>query len=102
MRRYLLTPEAEQDPDVIKVHLLAQGGTRLVRHVLSRLRKAIDFLARMPGVGHFREDLTDEPVKFWQEFSYMIIYDPRPRPVQILRVLHGSQDIADILSRSND
>jgi toxin ParE1/3/4 len=99
VRRYLLTPEAEQDLDVIKVYLLREGGSHLARHVLNRLRQAMDFLGRMPGVGHSREDLTSEPVKFWQEFSFMIVYDPVPRPVHVVRVLHSHQDIASILTR---
>ena len=38
--------------------------------------------------GNSRKDLTDEPVKFLQVFSYFVIYDPAPRPIHITRVLH--------------
>jgi antitoxin ParD1/3/4/toxin ParE1/3/4 len=55
------------------------------------------FLAGMPGAGHVRPDLTGDPVKFWQVFSYLIVYDPVPRPIHIVRVLHASRDIAAIL-----
>jgi plasmid stabilization system protein ParE len=95
--RYVLTADAEQDLDVIKAYLLGQGGTSLVRHVFNRLQQAMEFLGRMPGAGHLREDLTGENVKFWQEFSYLIVYNPAPRPVHIIRVLHSSQDVAAIL-----
>ncbi len=40
-----------------------------------------------------RDDLTDEPVKFWSVFSYLIVYDPATQPLGIARVLHGSQDL---------
>jgi plasmid stabilization system protein ParE len=96
--RYLVTPAAERDIDVIRDYLLDQGGTRLVRHVLGHLRRGMDFPGRMPGAGHLREDLTDEPVKFWQVFSYLIVYDPVPRPVHILRVLHSSHDVEAVLA----
>jgi plasmid stabilization system protein ParE len=54
----------------------------------------------MPGIGHVRVDLTDDQVKFWQEFSYLIIYDPVPRSIRILRVLRSAQDIAAILGQA--
>ena len=97
MSRYLLTSEAEQDLDLIKAWCLEQGGPPLARHVLDRLRRGMALLGRRPGVGHLRPDLTGEAVKFWRVFSYLIIYDPEPRPMHILRVLHGSRDVAAIL-----
>ena len=32
-------------------------------------------LAQTPLMGHLREDLTDEPVRFWSVYSYVIVYD---------------------------
>ena len=54
------------------------------------------FLAITPGAGHSRENLTDEPVKFWPVFSYLIIYDPATQPIGVARVLHGGQDLTPI------
>ena len=42
-------------------------------------------------------DPTNWPVKFWQVFSDLIFYDPAPRPIHILCVLHSSRDIAATL-----
>jgi plasmid stabilization system protein ParE len=97
MTRYRLTSDAERDLDTIKDYLLQQGGVRLVRHVVARIHRALNFLAEQPEAGHRREDLTAAPVKFWTVFSYMIIYDPAARPVTIVRVLHGSRDISTLL-----
>ncbi len=97
MSRYLLTVDAEQDIDVIKDYLLLQGGTGLARHVLGRIQSGMELIGDNPGIGHVRDDLTDLPVRFWGVFSYLIIYDPAPRPVQVLRVLHGARDLAAIL-----
>jgi antitoxin ParD1/3/4/toxin ParE1/3/4 len=55
-------------------------------------------LARTPGMGHLREDLADEPLKFWPVYSYLIIYRPETRPLQIVRVLHGARDLRRLLS----
>ena len=56
MRRYPLTSNAEHDIDLIKDYLLAQGGYRLVRHVLTRIQEGMHLLGRMPGIGHLRVD----------------------------------------------
>ena len=48
----------------------------------------------LDGIGNYllEEDLTGEFVKFWSVFSYLIVYDPSKKPVQIARVLHGKRD----------
>jgi plasmid stabilization system protein ParE len=94
---YLLTDAAEQDIDEIKRYLVGKGGPPLVFHVLEKIEAAMQLLAVRPGAGHSRIDLTSEPVKFWQVFSYFVIYDPVPRPIHIVRVLHTSRDIPNIL-----
>ena len=68
----------------------------VARYVLGEIAKAFWFLAATPGAGHRREDLTDEPVKFWSVFSYLIVYDPESRPIGIARVLHGMRDLGAI------
>src|SRR5947199_10306162 len=40
-------------------------------------------IAENPGIGHRREDLTDKPVLFWPAGSYLIIYNPARKPVEI-------------------
>ena len=77
--------------------MLLQGGTGLARHVLGRIQSGMELIGDNPGIGHVRDDLTDLPVRFWGVFSYLIIYDPAPRPVQVLRVLHGARDLAALL-----
>jgi plasmid stabilization system protein ParE len=49
-------------------------------------------------LGHRREDLTARAdVLFWPVYSYLIIYRPGRRPIEILRVLHGKRDVAKTL-----
>ena len=93
MTRYRLSPEAQGDLTDIKQYLMGEGRARLARYVLGEIRAGLQFLAANPGAGHSREDLTDEPVKFWPVFSYLIVYDPAMRPLGVARVLHGSQDL---------
>jgi len=91
--RFRLSPEAEKDLDDIRLYLMRNGGAGAARHVLSEIRRALRVIAENPGIGHRREDLTDEPVKFWPVFSYLIVYEPTMRPIGIVRVLHGAQDV---------
>ena len=100
MTRYRLSLEAESDLDEIKRYLTEQSGVVIARHVLREIRLALRFLAATPGAGHKREDLTDEPVRFWSIFSYMIVYDPATRPLGVARVLQGSQNL-EALFRKN-
>jgi toxin ParE1/3/4 len=94
--RYRLSPEAERDLDGIKEYLIEQSGAVVARYVQRKIRLALRFLAATPG--HKREDLTDEPVRFWSVFSYMIVYDPATRPLGVARV-HGSQDLEALLRK---
>jgi toxin ParE1/3/4 len=91
--RYRLSSEAQSDLADINQYLVGEGGARLGRYVLGKIRDGFRFLAANPGAGHSREDLTDEPMKFWPVFSYLIVYDPVMKPIGVARVLHGSQDL---------
>lgn len=97
MKRYLLTLDAEQDLDTVKTYLLKRGGVPAARHVLTQINLAFGLLADRPEAGHRREDLTPTALKFWPIFSYLIVYDPIPRPIVIVRVLHASRDIEALL-----
>ena len=55
------------------------------------------FLAGRPGAGHRRKDLTDEDVKFFPVYSYLIVYRPETTPLQIASILHGRRDLEQIL-----
>ena len=97
MPRYLLTTEAERDLDEIKQYLVSRGGPRVARYALREIREAFRFLAGTPEAGHRREDLTDASLKFWTVFSYLIVYDPAKRPIEILNVIHGARDVSSLL-----
>ncbi len=99
MPDYILSPESKDDLREIRDYLASQAGRRLARYVLQEITAAFRLLASHPEAGHFRGDLTPLPVKFWPVFSYLIVYDPAARPLAIVRVLHGRQDVAAILSR---
>jgi len=102
VKRYLLSAEAKLDLADIRAYLTEEAGARTARHVLKQIKDALDFLSRTPGAGHIREDLTDAPVKFWPVSSYLIVYKPAPRPIGIVRVVHGSREMVRLLSQEDD
>ena len=61
MSRYDLTFEAQHDLRQIRDYVLEQGGFRAARYVIVSLITAFRALARTPGQGHRREDLTERP-----------------------------------------
>ena len=65
--------------------------------VESVIRERIVFLARTPGGGHLRKDLTDEPVKFFSVYSYLIVYRPESSPLQVVAILHGRREVEQLL-----
>lgn len=81
MNRFVLTKPAERDLDQIKSFLAEKAGPTITRRVLKEIRTALKLLGNEPGAGHVREDLTDRPVKFWPVYSYLIVYDPKTKPV---------------------
>lgn len=101
MKRYVLTRPAERDLDHIKHYLIERAGVRVARRVVGEIRSAILLLSSKPGIGHVREDLTGLPVKFWPVYSYLIVYDPITKPLEIIRVVHGAQDLEVMLARGS-
>jgi antitoxin ParD1/3/4/toxin ParE1/3/4 len=97
MKRFVLTRPAERDLEQIKIFLVQKAGPVIARRVLKDIHGALEFLGNEPGAGHVREDLTSRSLKFWPVYSYLIVYDPVTKPVQIMRVLHGMRDVEEIL-----
>lgn len=95
----MLAPEAALDLVGIWRYLRREANVSLANHVESVIRGRIAFLARSPGAGHRRRDLTDENVRFFPVYSYLIVYRPTTRPLQIVSILHGRRDVEQILKR---
>jgi antitoxin ParD1/3/4/toxin ParE1/3/4 len=79
--------------------LQREAGKEVAEQVEHAIRNKIGFLAENPAIGHFRRDLTDEPVKVFPAYSWLIIYRPDTRPLQVVSILHSSRDVASILKR---
>ena len=95
--RYVLAPEAAFDLVEIWRHIKKQSSLEMADRVESVIRDRIVFLAANPGAGHWRKNLTDETVKFFPVYSYLIVYRPDTKPLQVVSILHGRRDVEQIL-----
>jgi toxin ParE1/3/4 len=96
-RRYVLAPEAAGDLAQIWRYIKEQSTIEIADRVESVIRDKIVFLAGNPSAGHWRKNLTNEAVKFFPVYSYLIVYRPESKPLQIVSVLHGRRDVEQIL-----
>ena len=95
-QHYQLTPSAQSDVDRI-IDFVAEDNVEAALRVHEALEQAFRHLAEMPAMGHTREDLTGQPVKFWSVYSYLVVYDPVSSPLTVIAVLHGARDVANLL-----
>lgn len=96
--RYILAPEAAQDLIRIWRYLNERGGVDVADRVEFSIRDRILFLSNMPDAGHWRKDLTDQPVKFFPIYSYLSVYRPETKPLQVVAILHASRNVERILA----
>lgn len=96
MSRFILSPEARTDLEEI-VDYIAEDNLEAAEMVLRELKAAMGRLAEMPLLGHLRQDLTADALRFWQVYSFLIVYRAEKKPLEIVRVLHASRDVRRLL-----
>ncbi len=95
--RFVLAPQAALDLIEIWQYIKEQTNVTTADRVESAIRERIAILAGAPGAGHHRKDLTDQNVKFFPVYSYLIVCRPGTIPLQIASILHGRRDVEQIL-----
>ena len=95
--RFVLAPDAALDLVRIWRYIKNNISLEVADRVETAIREKISYLAANPGAGHWRKDLTDEPVKFFSIYAYLIVYRPEKIPVQVVAILHGRRDVEQIL-----
>jgi antitoxin ParD1/3/4/toxin ParE1/3/4 len=96
MSGYSVAPQAVDDLFEIWQYM-ARDSEDAATRVQSEFYETFDALARMPGQGHRREDLTRKPVLFFPLYSYLIVYQPAVDPIRILALVHGRRDVKRVL-----
>ena len=95
--RFVLAPQAAADLADIWRYIKNQSSAGMADHVESVFRDKFVFLAQAPEAGHHRRNLTAEEVKFFPVYSYLIVYRPATKPLQIVAILHARRDVEQVL-----
>ena len=92
MGRYRITPLAREDLLGIREYV-KQESRSAWPFVWAEFKRVFRLIGAAPGVGHFREDLTARPLRFFPVYKYLVVYDPAARPVRVLGVFHSALDL---------
>lgn len=93
---FFLSSRAARDIESIW-DFIADDNLDAAGRVRVAILEACRRLGQNPRMGHFRQDLTQAPLRFWAVHSYLIVYNPDAQPIEIVSVLHGARDIGRIL-----
>ena len=97
MPLYRLTSPALRDLARIMNWLTREAGPATAIRMEDSLFKAFELLAKNPGIGHSRSDLTPREVLFHPVRPYVVVYEPGASPMLIHAILHGARDSKTIL-----
>ena len=100
MSAYRLAPRARDGLLRIALYVEARFGVEAADRVLDDIEHAFLRLAKQPGLGHHREDLTsDSAIRFWSVGPSVIAYRASKGSIEILFVERGELDWEDLLGR---
>ena len=97
MPEYRLTAPALRDITGILDYLTTEASPAIAERTEDKLFELFEVLARNPGIGHRRQDITSRDVRFHPLRPYMVVYEPGAQPIMIHGVLHSSRDVRRIL-----
>jgi plasmid stabilization system protein ParE len=96
-RGYILAPEAVLDLDEIWMYIRRKASSAMANRVEAVIRERIGSLAKNPRSGHWRRDLTGENDKFFTLYSYLVVYRPETKPIQVVAIVHGRRKLEQLL-----
>jgi toxin ParE1/3/4 len=85
------SPQAEFDLTLIW-DFIAHDNIRAADALLVRIEAAFDMLAANPLAGRARDDLAPK-IRSFPVGNYIVFYLPLSDGIEVVRVLHGRQDI---------
>jgi plasmid stabilization system protein ParE len=94
---FRLTALAEADLAEILDYVTQTSSEARAESVLLDLLHAARLLAEQPRMGHLRGDLTPRAVLFWPVHTFLLVYRPDTRPLEIVRVVSGWRDVPRLL-----
>ena len=98
----LLTHGAEQDLESIHDYICEFDNVANANHVLERLMKIVDALARFPERGSYPRELMALGIKEYRQTAfkpYRVIYRVLGSQVVIYLIVDGRRDMQSLLAR---
>lgn len=92
MARIVRRPRARQDLIGIWRYIADDSGEARADHYLRRLNDVITYLAQQPLMGRARSEIQ-EGIRSFAAESHVIFYIALANGLELVRVIHGSQDL---------
>ena len=86
MSAYVLHPRVWEDLRELW-EFIAEDNPDAADRVEEELFAAFELLAKQPGIGHSRPDITTGALRFWTVRRYLVAYDPDGDPLLVLMVV---------------
>lgn len=100
MSRFKISTTAAQDLEDIWSYV-AKNNPRAADNLFDKLREMFAKLAKFPQMGQGRSDLALSLQSFPVR-NYLIFYRIIEEGIEIVRIIHGSQDIEQIFKEVED
>ncbi len=100
MNGSLYEVSVEAQDDLFEIwRRIAGDSVTLADRLDGEVHELFASLARMPGQGHRRKDLTGRPVLFFPLYSFLVVYQPEVMPIRIMAVLRGRRNLKSHLKK---
>lgn len=93
--KLIVSPEAREDLREIEDYIAQdnpQAALSFVERLTERFKQLVDF----PHIGRNRDDIR-AGYRSITEGNYVIYYRVRPEVIEVMHVLHGARDVAELL-----
>jgi len=82
--------------DLKQIHdYIAQDSRYYAKRVVRNIREKSQTLEPFPNAGRVVPEINDPDVREIFVYSYRLIYEVKPKRVEILAIVHGKRDFSD-------
>lgn len=93
MTSFIVSKQALLDLDEIWFYI-ANDNPHVANKVEDEIKTKFQLLAENPFIGHSHPGFNHKHLRCIGVYSYLIIYHPEAKPLEIIRVLSGYRDMA--------
>jgi toxin ParE1/3/4 len=95
-------PRARQDLLGIWRYIADDSGEARADNYLRRLNDVITYIAQQPRMGRERPEIQEEGIRSFVAESHVIFYIALADGMELVRVIHGSQDLDQAWARGSE